>query len=248
MSKLPPKTDFPQFDTTPEIDFASHWKAKGREMLAEPIWRIKLWLSELPPEDYDLSRPHIANGLNTTPEGLDRWRDLSFEEKSTLVKSLTDEEYENERKNLGDRFGLRVAVLDGWRKDAKESAKASQKEKNKEKPKEPPLPFPVDSPWPEAVDLAAVLTEIREILGAHMAMDDWQVKLIAPWIALTYFRSDEELRYAPLLGISSPVLQCGKSRLLGLIQKLCHNSLPRIVHFTRRHLSLCGQVAPHVDL
>ena len=59
-----------------------------------------------------------------------------------------------------------------------------------------------------------------------MAMDDWQVKLIAPWIALTYFRSDEELWFAPILGISSPVMQCGKSRLLGLIQKLCRNSLP----------------------
>ena len=105
----------------------------GREMLAEPIWRIKLWLSELPPEDYDLRRPHIANGLNTTPEGLDRWRDLSFDEKRELVAGLSQEDFEATRKDISARFDLRVAVLDGWRKSTKRKSKTSQKKKEKPK-------------------------------------------------------------------------------------------------------------------
>ena len=80
-------------------------------MLAEPIWKIRLWLSGLPPEDYELRREHIAAGLNITPEELDKWRNLSFDEKSRVITSLTDEEYENERKNLGKRFDLRLTDL-----------------------------------------------------------------------------------------------------------------------------------------
>ena len=224
MEKIPPPTDTRHPWT--EKDFAEHWTSKGRAMLACQEWEITLRLSGLPPEDYQGRRQYLAAGLGMKPATLDALYELSFDEKREFVMGLPQEAFEGQRNHLSKWLGHRLNVLDDWRREAKQAAKASQQDKKAKAPERAPPPFPVDEPWPDPVDLAAVLVEIREILAVHMAMDDWQVRVIAPWIALTYCRADEELWYAPLLGISSPVLQCGKSRLLGLIQKLCHNSLP----------------------
>ena len=224
---IPPQSDTTQADTPPtpwtEKDFAEHWTSKGRAMLTSQEWEITLWLSGLPPEDYQERRQYLAAGLGMKPATLDALYELTFDEAREFVMRLSQEDFEDQRIHLSKWLGIRLSVLDGWRAEAKKTTKPRKKEKA---PDDPPPPFPVDEPWDDPVDLAEVLGEIRETLAAHMAMPAWQVHLIAPWIALTYYRDDEELWYAPLLGINSPVLQCGKSRLLGLIRKLCHNPLP----------------------
>ena len=234
MEKIPPKTDFPQFDLAPEIDFADHRKAAGREMLAEPIWKIKLWLSGLPPEDYELRREHIAAGLNITPEELDKWRNLSFDEKATLITSLTDEEYESERTALSERFGLRLTVLDGWRREAK----ASQQDK---KPKAPErenkgqaVSWPEPEPWPEPVNGADLLDRVVEVISTYVSLSDNQASTIALWSIMTWLHDDLEV--SAFLNVTSATKRCGKSLLATEV-------VPTFLH---RPLAASGQITEAV--
>ena len=250
MEKIPPQADTPQDDsqidldaeivhglghrlfgqapTEPSQELITHWRAEGERLLAEPDWKVTFLLSQISIEDYQLRREHIAAGRFMTVDALDELYQPSSEMKREHVLAMPELDWLDNRKELVEAWDWPLGVMEKWRSDAAaEAKKATQtRQQAKKVPDDPPPPFPVDEPWEDPVDLAAVLGEIREILAAHMAMPAWQVRLIAPWVALTYYRDDEELWYAPLLGISSPVLQCGKSRLLGLIQKLCRNSLP----------------------
>ena len=220
---------FGQAPTEPSPGLIAHWKAEGERLLAEPDWKVTFLLSQISIEDYALRREHIAAGRFMTVDALDELYQPSNELRREHVLAMPELDWLDSRKELSKAWAWPLQTMETWRKDAAAEAKKATKTRQQAKekaPDNPPPPFPVDEPWEAPVDLAAVLGEIREILAAHMAMADWQVRLIASWVALTYYRDDEELWYAPLLGISSPVLQCGKSRLLGLIQKLCRNSLP----------------------
>ena len=79
-------------------------------------------------------------------------------------------------------------------------------------------PFVVDEPWPELVDVAAVLDSLVLLVRAHLVLPSYGPEIVALWIAHTYVFAAAD--YTPYLLVTSPVRECGKSTLLDLLVNL----------------------------
>lgn len=77
--------------------------------------------------------------------------------------------------------------------------------------------------WPDPVDGAELLNEIRNLLNKYGIYRDGCTEAIALWILFTYVF--DEFDVCPLLIITSPEKRCGKTRTLRIIGKLVHKPI-----------------------
>ncbi|MDR8401709.1 DUF3631 domain-containing protein [Paraburkholderia sp. USG1] len=75
-------------------------------------------------------------------------------------------------------------------------------------------------PWPEPVDLAALLDEIASALGEYVYCDQRMLERDALWITSTWLSHHPAIDAFPLLIITAPDKGCGKTRYLELIGEL----------------------------
>jgi putative DNA primase/helicase len=76
-----------------------------------------------------------------------------------------------------------------------------------------PEPDPRTAPWPEAVDTHAFLSDLMAQVGRYVVVHDDGVVAVALWIALAWVHADVAI-HSPLLAITSPDPECGKTTLL----------------------------------
>jgi putative DNA primase/helicase len=77
------------------------------------------------------------------------------------------------------------------------------------------LPYEEVEPWPEAVDLGALLTEIAESIQRHIIAEKEVSDGTTLWIAMTHLIDQFDI--AALLIITAPEMRCGKSEFKRLI-------------------------------
>jgi putative DNA primase/helicase len=131
------------------------------------------------------------------------------------LASLQPLEYDQQRKGAAKRLGVQVATLD----------KAVKSSRNPDKP--PPgkgFEFPSVEPWPDPVDGAALLSEIRDVVRRFIVCEEETKIVVALWCAFTWYI--EAVQVAPLAIITAPEMQCGKSQLLDLMARLSRRPLP----------------------
>ena len=80
------------------------------------------------------------------------------------------------------------------------------------------------TPWPDPVGGAELLTEIQARILRHMVMAEHGATAVALWII--HAHCIDAGTHSPLLFISSPTKQCGKSTLLDLLTRLVPRPLP----------------------
>ncbi|MCD8494041.1 MAG: DUF3631 domain-containing protein [Alphaproteobacteria bacterium] len=115
-------------------------------------------------------------------------------------------EYEKVRKTEADRLGIdRVGVLD---KEVEKARKPDVQENYDEK-------FPAVEPWPEPVDMAALLDEITALIKRFIICAPETANASALWITFTWVI--DYVQVAPIAFITAPEMQCGKSQLLSVI-------------------------------
>src|SRR4029077_15914001 len=78
---------------------------------------------------------------------------------------------------------------------------------------------PSPDPWPELVDGAQLFSETRATINRFVCCEPQQAVAVALWIGLTYVYN--AFNILPLLLISSPKPECGKSILIDLCYCLC---------------------------
>ncbi|PWT80404.1 MAG: hypothetical protein C5B58_11730 [Acidobacteria bacterium] len=83
---------------------------------------------------------------------------------------------------------------------------------------------PTAAPSEEAVTSGAVLDEICETIGRFVWIKTSQRRAVALWIVLTYLHDAVDI--LPILLITSPEEECGKSTLLKLVLYLSNRSVP----------------------
>lgn len=76
-------------------------------------------------------------------------------------------------------------------------------------------------PWPEAVSPDGLLAEVETILGQYVVMTELERVAVALWVAHAWLF--EQLEISPILQVTSPEKQCGKTSLLTVL----HALLPR---------------------
>lgn len=123
-------------------------------------------------------------------------------------------EYERIRKDEAKRLGLRPAILD--------SAVKGERATDSDDAGKGPL-FPEVEPWPEAVDGAALLDELRAAIQRFIVCNNETAVAAALWIAFTWFA--DVVQVAPLGMITAPERRCGKTQLLSLIGSVARRPL-----------------------
>lgn len=139
-------------------------------------------------------------------------------EELSRLAALSPIEYDRERGAAAESLGIRVTTLDGeiarLRGDAVTVQEGSGHALRMEDPE----------PWPEKVNGADLLTDIKETLGKFIVMPEGGPEAVTLWIIHTYCH--EAAFTSPILGITSPERRCGKSTLQSLLTALVRRPLP----------------------
>lgn len=74
-------------------------------------------------------------------------------------------------------------------------------------------------PWPEPVDGAELLDEIKNWVGGYVVVSDESLDAITLWTVATWFV--EDIYFAPILALLSPTKRSGKTLVLDLLNWIC---------------------------
>jgi putative DNA primase/helicase len=164
----------------------------------------------------DILREEGAPALATLVEAAEV-AELSRDGEVHRLARLTDPgDYDKERKAIADKFGWRVGTLDTKVKKAK-----PRPDKDKEASAGNGLVEREPEPWPQPVQLAEVLTTLRERLGKHIVFaSEAQATVAALWIAHTW--AFNRFQFTPRLAIESATPRCGKTSTHDLLNLTCY--------------------------
>lgn len=84
-----------------------------------------------------------------------------------------------------------------------------------------------DESWDEQVGCADLLREIQQAISRFMVLEEYQVTAVSLWILHTYFikkpKEKQLFNFSPILYITSPEPECGKSTLFDILEGLVNN-------------------------
>jgi len=120
------------------------------------------------------------------------------------------------RRNLARDLGVSRSDID----DEVERHKAGEQD-------EPLYPHWIVEPWPEPVEIDALLRDLTWRIGKHVICSYEDALTVALWIVFAWCH-DKVATHSPILDISSPEAESGKSTMLGVISFLAPRALPSV--------------------
>jgi hypothetical protein len=132
------------------------------------------------------------------------------------LSTLSLAAYERSRAAEAKRLSVRTTILDKLVADERPpgDGKAGQGS---------PLDFPSPEPWPDPVDGAELLNELRDMVREYVVCSDHKIIAVVLWIVATWFELAAQV--APILNIRSPSNRCGKTTLIDLVGRLSKRAL-----------------------
>ncbi|HUS97785.1 MAG TPA: DUF3631 domain-containing protein, partial [Hyphomicrobiaceae bacterium] len=129
---------------------------------------------------------------------------------------MSPAEYGLQRQAIADKTGIPLKYLDAEHDARRRSAK-DKGSKTIERSY-----WRVD-PWPDPVDGAALIEQIQTRIKRHIVMSNEAALAAALWSVFAW--AHDAAVHSPILLVSSPEAECGKSTLLGLINYLVPRGL-----------------------
>lgn len=138
------------------------------------------------------------------------------DETISRLAGLSPFEYERVREDEAGNIGVRVTILDKQvaqrRTDTTDHNEIGRS-----------VIFDLPEPWPDAVDGAALLSEIVKVLTSHVILSPDEAVSAALWMLHTHAYDTASI--SPILAITSPTPECGKTTLLTLLGALVRKPL-----------------------
>lgn len=128
---------------------------------------------------------------------------------------LNSIEYDRVRVERAKELCIRVGVLD--------KAVESERGTSLEEETGASILFPEIEPWPKPVDAAGLLTDIATVINRVAKLPPHSDTAMALWVLFTY--CIDAFFIAPILNVTSPEKRCGKSIVLGILQKLVFKAI-----------------------
>jgi putative DNA primase/helicase len=119
------------------------------------------------------------------------------------LRQLPELDYEKERLAAASSLGVRVSALDRIYRSSRPAGGFTLSD---------------PEPWPEAVDGAELLEEIRKAALSHLILPEHADTAVSLWVLLAHCH--DAFRISPLLSVTSPEPSCGKTQLLRLLKGL----------------------------
>jgi Protein of unknown function (DUF3631)/RepB DNA-primase from phage plasmid len=128
--------------------------------------------------------------------------------------------YDRRREKAAEQLGIRVTALD--------EAVRQRRAKLADEAEEQPLFAHWDvKPWPEPVDGDALILALVRRIRCHVVMSIEAALTVALWIIFTWVHAAAAI-HSPILIVTSPEAECGKTTLLGLIGFLVRRALSSV--------------------
>jgi putative DNA primase/helicase len=132
------------------------------------------------------------------------------------LANLPELDYELQRTGAAKAIGIRADALD----KLVCTARGSQ-------PESPLYPHWQVEPASEPVDAERLLTQVLGCIRSHVVMPEESARVVALWIAMTWVH-DVAAIHSPILLVTSPEPNSGKSTLLGVLSFLVRRSLTSV--------------------
>lgn len=162
--------------------------------------------------------PQTNNSLKTAPlsaekqgevdEGNNAENGAGDESEIQRLAALLPLDYDRERKPAAKRLGIQLKTLDtevARRRAAGDQVGGAGRS----------VTFDDPEPWHDPVDGVALLQEISDTFRRKLILADGAADALAVWVVLTY--CVEAFTYCPIIHVTAPEKQCGKS----LVRDLC---------------------------
>ena len=140
------------------------------------------------------------------------------EDELDRLAALSPIEYDREREKAAERLRCRISSLD------REVAPRRDDGGRAEERGGSTLQIVDPEPWPSPVDGAALLSELAERVRRHVMMFAAAADAVALWIVHSH--AHDSAAISPILAITSPAPECGKTTTVGLLGALVPRPLP----------------------
>jgi len=170
----------------------------------EEVAVIARSIGRYPAEDPITVRQQPAAAEGTNSKG-------SLHHTIERLATLSHVEYDRVRKPEAERLGVNVTALDADVRAARNRAQQRNIVGSSVEPR-------TVEPWPEPVDGAELLEALAERFRRHVIISDHDAVALALWVLYTH--AFEAANFSPLLLLTSPTKRCGKSTVLGIIERI----------------------------
>jgi Protein of unknown function (DUF3631)/Primase C terminal 2 (PriCT-2) len=135
------------------------------------------------------------------------------------LASLSIIAYGRRRKESAKQLGIRVTALDkAVERRRAELGRGTQ---------ELMCPHWINEPWPDPVDGDALILALVRRIRSHVVMCLEACSTVALWIIFTWLHAEAAI-HSPILMVTSPEAECGKTTLLNLIGLLARRALSSV--------------------
>jgi hypothetical protein len=138
------------------------------------------------------------------------------EKRIAALAKLPPLQYAQQRKQAAKELDVTVGMLDKLVSAAKTA-----------EPEAPLFPHWQVEPASEPVDAERLLTRLVGRIRSHVVMRDYAARVAALWVALTWVH-EEVAVHSPILLVTSPEANSGKTTLLGVLSFLVRRSLRNV--------------------
>jgi putative DNA primase/helicase len=174
---------------------------------------------ELPPSQHIRSakrmRIHLQPEQKENSKGEPPPNSEDTQKAIQRLAKLSRLDYDRERMDEAKRLGVRVQTLDA----EVEKAKGIDRGKSSDG-----LFLANPDPWPEPVQGATLLDRLTDTASAHLVLPSGAAKTIALWVVFAH--AHDCFNISPVLAVTSPTPECGKTTLLTFLGGTVPRPLP----------------------
>jgi hypothetical protein len=129
-------------------------------------------------------------------------------------------EYDRVREAMAGELEVRVSTLDEEVKAVRQRLGFDKEETGLQGQ---PLTFLDSEPWPEPIDGAKLLDELVGVFKKYLVLPEYAAEALALWAIHTH--APQAADVAPMIALTSPVEECGKSRTFRVLRRLVRRPL-----------------------
>ena len=133
------------------------------------------------------------------------------------LAALSPLEYDRRRAKEAKRLGVRLGTLDKLARQRGAEADANAAGGSS-------VAFPEPEPWPEPVAGNVLLSDLADVFARHLVLPESAADTLALWVLHAHAHATAAI--SPILAITSPTPECGKTTCLTILGALVPRPLP----------------------